>query len=179
MKPSKEPQVQAWGYEAKSSENTYTWFKLGLGDSARREKFDDELLYQGPDHVEHPRNMTYEKIATDYLREFYIFLLEQIKKQVGSTTLSLLNLHFVLAVPAGWPDLCRQRILDCAEDAGFATREGDRISSIAEPEAAALAAFTKYEKTDTQGTILEVRTIIISPSAPPPPFPSFPRKSLD
>lgn len=53
-------------------------------------------------------------------------------------------LRFVLATPAGWPDVVRQQIKEAARKAVFGTRPGDIINMVSEPEAAALAAFDTY-----------------------------------
>lgn len=156
MKNPAQPKVTTWGYETKSSEHTYTWFKLGLGQNQKQEEFDDELLYGGLGSIRCPDNMTYKDLATDYLRKFYEYLLGRLQTQLGDDTFEVLTFHFVLAVPAGWPDESRRAIQSCAEKAGFGSREGDRISLIAEPEAAALATFHAYDPTIESGRIFKV-----------------------
>lgn len=156
MRNPAQPEVTAWGYETKSSRHTYTWFKLGLGQDQRQETFDDELLYKGFGSITCPNNMTYKDLATDYLRLFYKHMMDKIESQVGEDTFEVLAFHFVLAVPAGWPDESRRAIQSCAEKAGFRSREGDKISLIAEPEAAALATFHSYDSTLESGRIFKV-----------------------
>lgn len=156
MRDPSQPKVTAWGYETKSSQHTYTWFKLGLGQHQKQEEFDDELLYGGLGSITCPENMSYEDLATDYLHLFYKHMMEKIATQVGDDTFDVLAFQFVLAVPAGWPDESQRAIQSCAEDAGFGSREGDKISLIAEPEAAALAAFHSYDPTLESGRIFKV-----------------------
>lgn len=150
-------QVTAWGYGTKSSADTYTWFKLGLAQDQGQDIFDDKLLYNGLGSIKCPASLTYEDLATDYLRAFYEHLLAKIKEQEGEATFDLLALHFILAVPAGWPDVSRHKIQSCAERAGFGSREGDKITLIAEPEAAALAMFHSYSSKVEAGGTLKVR----------------------
>lgn len=156
IKNPSQPKVTAWGYETKSSEHTYTWFKLGLGKNQRQEEFDDELLYGGLGSIKCPNNMTYKDLATDYLRAFYKHMMDKITTQVGEDTFEVLTFHFVLAVPAAWSDESRRAIQSCAEGAGFTQRQGDTISLIAEPEAAALATFHSYDPTLESGRIFKV-----------------------
>ncbi|KUL88361.1 hypothetical protein ZTR_05059 [Talaromyces verruculosus] len=162
MRNPAQPQVTAWGYGTKSSTDTYTWFKLGLAQDQGQEIFDDTLLYNGLGSIKCPANLTYDDLATDYLRSFYEHLLEKIQEQEGHATFDLLALHFILAVPAGWPDVSRHRIKSCAERAGFGSREGDKISLIAEPEAAALAMFHSYSsKVEAGGTFKENTNVMV------------------
>lgn len=157
MKNPSQPKVTAWGYGAKSSEHTYTWFKLRLGNNQIKEQFDDELLYEGLGSIKCPDNMTYYTLTTDYLRVFYEHMMAKIIMQVGKPTFELLTFHFVLAVPAGWLDEKGGRaIKSCAEEAGFTQREGDKISLIAEPEAAALSTFHSYDSSLESGEIFKV-----------------------
>jgi hypothetical protein len=157
MSNNRGPKVTAWGYGTRTSTDTYTWFKLGLGQDQGQEVCDDNLLYTGLGSIKCPVNLTYSDLATDYLRPFYEHLLEKVKEQEGEATFELLTLHFILAVPAGWPDVSRHRIQSCAEKAGFGSREGDKISLIAEPEAAALAMFHSYSSKVEAGGTFKVR----------------------
>lgn len=157
MRNPSQREVTAWGYGTKSSEHTYTWFKLGLGNNQIQEEFDDELLFEGLGTIKCPDNMSYGDLTTDYLRHFYKHMMDIIVTQVGKPTFELLAFHFVLAVPAGWLDERGGRnIKYCAEEAGFTQREGDTISLIAEPEAAALATFLSYDSTLESGRIFQV-----------------------
>jgi molecular chaperone DnaK (HSP70) len=157
MKNNSGPKVTAWGYETKSSTNTFTWFKLGLGQDQAQEVYDDKLLYHGLGSIKCPDVMTYSDLAKDYLNHFYQHMMRILKEQEGDATFDLLAFHFILAVPAGWPDVSRNLIKSCAERAGFGSREGDKISLIAEPEAAALAMFHSYSSKLEAGGTFKVR----------------------
>lgn len=153
---SEEPEVLAWGNEAKCSEKTFSWFKLGLGKTQEQSDHDDELLKPGIGTFKCPGNLTYGDIATDYLRCFYQHFLEKEELEYGKETTALTSFRYVLAVPAGWPDQDRQAIKTCATNAGFGTREGDSIAMIAEPEAAALAVFEEYRLKVTDSKMFKV-----------------------
>ncbi|EEA19166.1 conserved hypothetical protein [Talaromyces marneffei ATCC 18224] len=162
MTNSNGPQVTAWGYGTKSSTYTYTWFKLGLGQDQGQEIYDDTLLYDGLGSIKCPDNLTYSDLAIDYLRHFYQHLLGILREQERTKTFELLSFHFILAVPAGWPDVSRCQIRYCAENAGFGSREGDRISLISEPEAAALAMFHSFSsKLEAGGTFKENTNVMV------------------
>ncbi|OKL57977.1 hypothetical protein UA08_06780 [Talaromyces atroroseus] len=138
------PKVIAWGYMTKSSEITYTWFKLGLAEGQVPSEHDDALLFETLGSIRCPPDMTFRKLVTDYLAQFYRHFTATLKKQSLVDTYSMLKFRFVLAVPAGWPDRDKQSIKDCAVEAGFGKRKEDELCIIEEPEAAAITALYSY-----------------------------------
>jgi molecular chaperone DnaK (HSP70) len=163
-----DPKVMAWGYSSTSSMNTFTWFKLGLGKDQAQNENDDQLLYEGLGSIKCPENMTFKKLATDYLTKLYEHFKATMEKQTLGATYKMLKFRFVLAVPAGWPDRDRQLIKDCAVDAGFGKRGEDDVIIIEEPEAAALATLHCYGSRFQNANALKVcgwpPTAIVMPS---------------
>lgn len=125
-----------------------TWFKLLLVQDAATEEHDDPLLRQcaGQGIMRTVENKTPSQLCSDYLHCLYQHLLKKLKDQIGHTTLLETPIYFVLATPAGWKDHQKERIKRAAEEAGFGSRNQDKITLVSEPEAAALAAFDCRQK---------------------------------
>ncbi|KAH8694162.1 hypothetical protein BGW36DRAFT_430185 [Talaromyces proteolyticus] len=136
--------LSSWGYAVKSSSEAYTWFKLGLSQTQRKHRLDDQLLSEEISEIKCPDGRSYKSVAIDYLQKLYAYILSAIEDELGEATFSQVAFHFVLATPAGWPDFDRQNIKNCAKAAGFGARESDKISMVSEPEAAAICVFHTY-----------------------------------
>ncbi|KAL2008856.1 hypothetical protein VTN00DRAFT_7050 [Thermoascus crustaceus] len=112
------------------------------------EEHDGPLLRQsaGQGIMRTVNNKTPAQLCSDYWHCLYQHLITKLEEQIGSITLLETPIHFILATPAGWEDNARERIKRAAEEAGFGSRSKDRMTLVAEPEAAALAAFDGRQK---------------------------------
>ncbi|OJJ48585.1 hypothetical protein ASPZODRAFT_14713 [Penicilliopsis zonata CBS 506.65] len=153
-----------WGYEVEPRMLSSTWFKLLLVQDAATGEHDDPLLRKcvGENFMKTILDRSPEDICRDYLRCLYNYILESLVGHTGPNTVQNTGIHFVLSSPAAWRDAERDRIKIAAEKAGFASREGDKLSLVSEPEAAALAAFEENKAfLEQSGSSLEKGSLVI------------------
>ena len=79
--------------------------------------------------------MTAHRVATDYLRLFWQYTKEEIRKYQGNDFEEIYDLRIVLTVPAIWSQSANDNTLKAARVAGLPAN----ITLVTEPEAAASA----------------------------------------
>lgn len=121
---------------------------------------DDPLLLQsvGPGLLRIPEGETPAMLCKEYLHQLYKHVLAKIGREYTKSMLDTLRAEVVLTTPADWNMEYKVSLRQAARAAGVASRVGDSISTIDEPEAAALAAFEASRKQGNLG-IFKVRTI--------------------
>ena len=121
---------------------SYSWTKLLLDKNTPLTKFDDNSLRDlyGDGLLNLPRGKTAQKVVEDYLRYLYRHLMHTLEKQLGQAVLKSTPIECYLTMPAIWSDQAQMATREAAKAAGFASRPGDTLAMIAEPEAAAIAA---------------------------------------
>ncbi|KAF1995081.1 hsp70-like protein [Amniculicola lignicola CBS 123094] len=131
----------AWGYEIEPGMTTYSWTKLLLDGSAVATEYDDPNLKKAAANglMKLPPGKQAVDVVTDYMKGMYQ-MFNQAVKDIGllsddEATLSM-PVEFWLTVPATWSEEARWATRSAALRAGFATRPGDEINLIPEPEAA-------------------------------------------
>ncbi|KPM42135.1 hypothetical protein AK830_g4382 [Neonectria ditissima] len=129
----------AWGYQVEPGMKTYAWTKLLLDSPSLPTEYDDPSLKGStiPGMVKLPPGRTAKHIVTAYLRGIHDMYQAAVAEKFGKHYLKDLPVNFWLTVPATWSDEAKQVTKDAALDAGFASRPGDYIRLIPEPEAAA------------------------------------------
>ncbi|KAK6523102.1 hypothetical protein TWF694_006000 [Orbilia ellipsospora] len=115
-----------WGWAIPWNQRRLCWFKLLL------ESNDPEILRK----VNMPQGLDVIDVVTHFLSSLYLHILSKVVKQWAEAP----QIDFVLTVPALWNESAKQRTLKCAENAGF--MRGHNLTSISEPEAAALFCST-------------------------------------
>ncbi|KAJ6262976.1 Heat shock protein [Drechslerella dactyloides] len=143
-----------WGSEASGSHYSrginghpeiYGRFKLLLDPSICRD------VYNGPDcgrgiaaHIPLPASKTAMQLCTDYLRQLYGHIMNNILKKRMPDTLASTPIEFIFTVPAIWSHKAQEATRAAASRAGFGSngRPMDTMSMISEPEAAAIYALS-------------------------------------
>ncbi|KAF3937708.1 hypothetical protein ABW19_dt0202319 [Dactylella cylindrospora] len=153
--PGRDPK---WGPEASGSQyskgvngypEVYGRFKLLLDPSVGRDIYGD--LDGGNSAVSKiplPASKTAVQLCTDYLRQLYKHIMENILKKRMPDTLTSTPIEFIFTVPAIWSHQAQEATRTAASRAGFGStgRPIDTMSMISEPEAAAIYALTSiYE----------------------------------
>ncbi|KAF9629605.1 putative hsp70 family protein [Lasiodiplodia theobromae] len=135
-----------WGFNAKPNMNSYTWTKLLLDRNIRLTDFDDSKLEDvfGCGMMRLPPNKSAQEVVTDYLKAIYRYLTEQLSKHFRKEVFDATPMECWLTVPAIWSDAAKAATRAAAIKAGFASRRGDEVKIITEPEAAALAALKPH-----------------------------------
>ncbi|KAK2797541.1 hypothetical protein FQN51_008440 [Onygenales sp. PD_10] len=158
--------VDSWGYEALTDMSAFSWFKLLMNQGGHSSNDDDPLLRQavGAGLLKIPQGKTAKELAQDYMTCLYQHVLKYLNKIYGSDIVTELPIHAILTAPADWGPEYKATLIKIAEAAGVASRDCDRISTIDEPEAAALAAFTAAQeesalngfKANTNAVIIDI-----------------------
>lgn len=146
-----------WGYEVPLGTRSYTWFKLLLDSSAEETLPDnDELTTKMETGIlELPENMTAEQVTAAYLSKLYSHTMEAMEKRYTASILRVTPIDFWFTVPATWQAYAVEATRTAAEEGGFGSRRGDRLSIITEPEAAAIAVLSKAMEENPE--LLKVR----------------------
>ncbi|PGH17826.1 hypothetical protein AJ80_04649 [Polytolypa hystricis UAMH7299] len=125
-----------WGTQIDEFEPKYEWFKLGLDPKHGREPSSLAYRYTSPSLPPPGPRVSSEKLITDYLtalRKHAISILEE-KLTVGLVQRT--PIEFVVTVPAIWQEKTKEKMVQCAKNAGMAIHSSLHI--ISEPEAAAV-----------------------------------------
>ncbi|KAL4795043.1 hypothetical protein BDV19DRAFT_389700 [Aspergillus venezuelensis] len=123
-----------WGFAVRPDMNAYSWFKLLLDAQGPLTDWDDTdaLGVAGSLGIFRHLKLPAETVAAGYLQQIYQRLLRILN--------SCPPLHFWFPVPASWSMEALAATERAARRAGFGERPGDRLTFIAEPEAAAFGA---------------------------------------
>ncbi|KAF1983181.1 actin-like ATPase domain-containing protein [Aulographum hederae CBS 113979] len=134
-----------WGYQVTPKMKSYSWTKLLLDDADNRIRQDDSsvadlLKSQGDGLMKLPPYRSATAVCADYLCEIYKFTIAELNKRLSPEVVSITPFEFWFTVPAIWSDKAKNATKQAATLAGFASRPGDTIFLIPEPEAAAIAS---------------------------------------
>ncbi|CZR66898.1 related to hsp70 protein [Phialocephala subalpina] len=138
-----------WGFQADAKVMSCAWTKLLLDRGSDSQEHDDPVLRQaaGSGIFHLPEHRDAEGVCEDFLREVYQHVTQHIEMKIGQGLFDVTPMDCWLTIPATWSDRAKASTKDAAKRAGFGGRKalGDRLSTIMEPEAAALAALKGYE----------------------------------
>jgi hypothetical protein len=136
-----------WGFQADSKVTSCAWTKLLLDNSSENQEFDDPLLRQatGSGIFHMPAHRDPQGVCEEFLREIYLHTTEHLKIKIGREIFDITPMDCWLTLPATWSDRAKAATKSAAEKAGFGSRAFDRLYTITEPEAAALATLKQYE----------------------------------
>lgn len=135
-----------WGFDVDPKLISYSWTKLLLDNNARAGEHDDPALSDlvGPGTLKLPDFRDAAGVCEDFLREVYTFVSNKLKKRFTEDTMQSTPMQCWITLPAIWSDEAKDATLAAAKRAGFASKAGDEIFTISEPEAAAIATLKKY-----------------------------------
>ena len=129
----------AWGYEIQPGAERSCYFKLLLDSKAAATQYDSPGLTTDSGSytkIPLPPRKSASAVTTDYLRHLYDHLMDTLRGRL-MVTISNTPIQFVLTTPAIWSHEAQRATREAAEAAGFTQREGDTLSMVSEPEAAA------------------------------------------
>ncbi|KAI9675985.1 MAG: hypothetical protein M1822_008371 [Bathelium mastoideum] len=130
-----------FGYQVNAKMKSYSWTKLLLDGKTSLTKYDDPELAKAEDSgmLNIPKKLDPSQVAGDYLREVYTWTLNQLETRVSKEIIDITPFEFWITIPAIWSDKAKAATKKAARTAGFASRPGDTMFMIPEPEAASLA----------------------------------------
>ena len=148
--PDKEP---AWGFAIppEADPQTLRWLKLLLEPdfSWSASSLAKELVDPIPtNRLLEDLGLSPLEAATTFLRLFWQHVEQQIIREHSEQTYKLAEKHVVLTVPAVWSDAAKQNTFNMAEGAGLG-RKDLNLSTVAEPEAAAIAVLRNRSRAET------------------------------
>jgi molecular chaperone DnaK (HSP70) len=137
---------------------SYSWTKLLLDKGADATEFDDPDLQdlvksQGDGLMKLPFHKTPTDVAGDYLWELSKYFMKELEKRISPEILRVTPIEFWFTVPAMWSDKAKDATKQAALKAKFASRPGDKIYMIPEPEAAAVAVLKSLTHEGTENQI--------------------------
>ncbi|KAF3916260.1 hypothetical protein ABW21_db0201684 [Orbilia brochopaga] len=146
-------QQPKWGPEASGSHysrgvnghpEVYGRFKLLLDPSIGRVYGDTDDDSHAAAHIPLPASKTALQLCTDYLRQLYKHIMDNILKKRMPDTLASTPIEFIFTVPAIWSHKAQEATRTAASRAGFGSngRPIDTMTMISEPEAAAVYSLT-------------------------------------
>jgi hypothetical protein len=130
-----------WGYEVPAGARCYTWTKLLLDKDTLPTAHDDPLLQDGVGDgmLRLPDGKAARDVCEDFLRGMYRYLSQVLVRRLGRKIFDVTLIECWITVPATWSDKATALTKQAAMNAGFASRDFDRVNVIKEPEAAALS----------------------------------------
>ena len=87
-------------------------------------------------------------VCEDFLREVFEYVSAKLRREMTDFTFKNTPMECWVTLPAIWSDEAKEATLQAAKRAGFGNRPGDEVFTIAEPEAAAIAALKKISGSD-------------------------------
>lgn len=144
-----------WGFEVDSRTVSCSWTKLLLDQHAEKNDYDDPSLSGliGSGMMRLPSHRTAQGVCEDFLREIWKHVSGILKKEMSVETFAMTPIECWVTLPAIWSDEAKAATLKAASNAGFGSRIFDKIYTIAEPEAAAVATLKKYSGANTLNSI--------------------------
>ncbi|KAF2812375.1 actin-like ATPase domain-containing protein [Mytilinidion resinicola] len=138
---NQESNANQFGYQVTPKMTSYSWTKLLLDSRTPATAHDDPDLQksEGAGMLRLPRGKTATEVAADYLREVYRWTVTELEKRISPEVVRETPFEFWFTVPAIWSDAAKASTQAAARAAGFASRPGDKIFLIPEPEAAGVS----------------------------------------
>lgn len=135
-----------WGFDVQAKLTSYSWTKLLLDKNAAATPQDDPALFevQGLGMLRLPDFRNAEGVCEDFLREVYDHISKKLREEITTLTFDTTPQECWITLPAIWSDEAKDATLSAARKAGFGSRVGDEIFTIAEPEAAAIYTLRSY-----------------------------------
>ncbi|CAG9945212.1 unnamed protein product [Clonostachys rosea f. rosea IK726] len=137
----------AWGYQVEPGMKSYCWTKLLLDKDTLQSKYDDPSLAMESLSLTHqnelmtlPEGKSAKDVVAQYLKGMYAMFEAAIIEKMGEDCVTGLPIDYWFTVPATWSERAKLLTKAAAQEAGFASKDIDRIMLIAEPEAAAQLA---------------------------------------
>ena len=142
--------IDRWGYQVSVGTASYTWFKLKLDAHTKPTDFDNPLLQRAVDSSMAllPVGKTAMEVVTDYLGFLRAYFQGKLRESMVGAPPEQAPCLIVATIPATWSASAREATRQAVRNAGFASRAGDEIMMIDEPEAATLAVISFMENSN-------------------------------
>ncbi|KAE9364639.1 Hsp70 family protein-like protein [Stipitochalara longipes BDJ] len=153
-----------WGFEVFPKLISCSWTKLLLDKKATVEKYDDPTLFSDMTTLGMMRLPSFRDapgVCEDFLRKLFEHLTSLLRKEMTELIFANTPMECWITLPAIWSDEAKEATLQAAKKAGFGNRPGDEVFTIAEPEAAAIAALKKYAAADCLNPVKPNDNILI------------------
>ncbi|CAH0022627.1 unnamed protein product, partial [Clonostachys rhizophaga] len=140
---NKDLDEDAWGYQIEPDMKAYALTKLLLDKDTLQSEYDDPELATSisrGDEFMLPTGKSALTVATRFLKGMYDMFEKAAVEMLGEDGFNDMPIDYWLTVPATWSEKAKLLTRCAALDAGFASKESDKIMLIPEPEAAAHAA---------------------------------------
>jgi molecular chaperone DnaK (HSP70) len=154
-----------WGYQVEPNMVSCSWIKLLLDADTKTTRFDDTSIRDAIDEgrLRLPTDRNAQGVAADFLTGLYKHMETKLVRELGQATFDSTPMDCWLTVPAVWSDCAQNATKAAALTAGLGSRAGDTISTILEPEAAAVAVLKNILQPEFL-TKPEVRDSLVSRS---------------
>lgn len=138
--------VALWGYQCSGKFPRYRWFKTCLETQGEIPTPANYLLAsEGGEDPNAPPSA--ESLVADYLYHLRLHIENKLFPTKRSQRIEAIE--YVVGIPSGWSDHSRNRVKQCALNAGMTL---GNLATVKEPEAAAAYEFTEGESPPTIGT---------------------------
>jgi hypothetical protein len=133
-----------WGYAIPPGAERLSWFKLLLAGEDLQEDLKESKQLKATAKLLRELNKGVEEVTADYLKHIWDFAMLGIRQQ-NHRSVDGMPFRIVIGIPAKWPQKARLKMRNAAANAGLLNpRAGGLVTElefVAEPEAAAVAAF--------------------------------------
>jgi molecular chaperone DnaK (HSP70) len=133
-----------WGYAISPDAERLSWFKLLLAEEILPSNVRDSIQLRATKKILYRLKKSAEEVIADYLRRLWDYTLIDIRRQNPKSIYGL-PFRIVVGVPVNWPPDAQKKMRDAARQAGLLDQRAGGLATtlefVAEPEAAALAAF--------------------------------------
>jgi hypothetical protein len=132
-----------WGYAVQPGLEKLCWFKLLLAEEYLPEPVQNSQHLVKTKALLNRLGKKVEEVTADYLRRLWDYALAEIRRQIPSS-IDGMPFRIVLGMPANWPLDAQEKLRRAATKAGMLNRRPGLdtvLEFVAEPEAAAIAAF--------------------------------------
>jgi len=154
-------QNNKWGFQVEPKLISYSWTKLLLDRNAVAGEYDDPSLSHLSGHgmMQLPHFRDAPGVCEDFLHEVFLYVSSKLRQQMSEMTYDITPMECWITLPAIWSEEAKDSTLKAAKNAGFGSRPGDEIFTIAEPEAAAIATLKKYSRANALNAVQVWRSV--------------------
>ncbi|RJE20277.1 hypothetical protein PHISCL_07386 [Aspergillus sclerotialis] len=134
------PGRSLWGFEVRPGMKSFAWTKLLLDPTFNCDSFKVEIreVAGALGILKLPEDRDAEEVVTEFLRHVHQHVCGELKRFLFDTmSPGRVPIEFWMTFPATWSEAVQSKLKRAASEAGF----GDKVFTVSEPEAAALAVF--------------------------------------
>lgn len=133
-----------WGYTVAADAEKLSWFKLLLAEEKLPDAVRESKQLKATRKLLQRLGKGVVDVTADYLQKLWNYALIEMRKTIASS-MDTMPFRIVLGMPANWPQAAQDKMRKAAAQAGLLNRRNGLLDTdlefVAEPEAAAVAAF--------------------------------------